>query len=64
VQIPNKISEKQVELLKQFEEEEKKSNISSSKSKSFIDDAVKRVKSFLGVTNGGGDKKREPNTSS
>ena len=51
VQIPKKVNAKQVELLKQFEEEEKQSNPSaSSSSTSFIQDALKRLKNFMGVS--------------
>merc|ERR1711871_1575202 len=46
VQIPKKVSEKQEELLRSFEEEEKGIG-EKTKSKSFIADAYKRLKKFM-----------------
>jgi DnaJ-class molecular chaperone len=63
VQVPKNVSEKQADLLRQFEEEDKVANTASrSSTKSFIDDALKRVKAFMGVSSD--SNRKDPKASS
>lgn len=48
VQIPKIVTDKQKELLKQFEEEEQAAK--NTPKTSFMADAMKRLKSFIGVS--------------
>ena len=63
IQIPRKVTETQKNLLKDFEEEEKyHGNSIETKSKSFISDAYKRLKDFMGVSERKEESKKKEQT--
>ena len=63
MQIPKKVTDRQKELLKEFEEVQKEvSTDKEKKSQSFIADAYKRLKDFMGVNKKKGEAAAEKKT--
>jgi molecular chaperone DnaJ len=58
IEFPKKLSDRQKELLKEFELEQSKSEQESSKIKATIEKAWDRLKKFMGTTSSENDKSK------